>query len=32
MISNSDYNQKVLDEGVRLVVSNLRDLAGSLVM
>lgn len=32
MISNADYKAKTLDEGVRLVVSNLRDLAGSLVM
>lgn len=32
MINNADYKQTTLDENVRLVISNLRDLAGNLVM
>jgi hypothetical protein len=32
MIDNADYKQKTLDENVRLVVSNLRDLASNLVL
>lgn len=32
MIDSADYKQKVLDENVRLVVSNLRDLASNLVL
>lgn len=32
MIDSADYKQKTLDENVRLVVSNLRDLASNLVL
>lgn len=32
MIDNADYKSKVLDDNVRLVVSNLRDLSSNFVL